>query len=118
MKQRKITQDSQAVYFNIHKRFLDHDHVARQAAEADKKLQNSHYDGEKKEQDWDKYMLYSKKNSTQLWRALLIMATVVLMMALKSACFSKELEALGWRQWSMLPRPSQISWSNGYEEGT
>ena len=38
MKQRRSTQDGQAVYFNIHKRFFNPDHVAREAAEVEKKL--------------------------------------------------------------------------------
>ena len=51
VKQRKATQDGQAVFFNIHKHFLGLDHVARQATEAEGKLQTSHYDGERK--TWD-----------------------------------------------------------------
>ena len=39
MKQRNDSQNSQAVYFDIHKQFLDSDHVARQATEAEGKLQ-------------------------------------------------------------------------------
>ena len=51
VKQRKAMQNSQVVYFNIHKHFLGPDHVTRQAIEAEGKLQNSHYDGERKIQD-------------------------------------------------------------------
>ena len=45
VKQSKATQNDQAVFFDIH------NHVARQAADAEEKLQNSHYDGERK--TWD-----------------------------------------------------------------
>ena len=39
MKQRKSIQDGQAVFFDVHKCFLGPDHVARQATEAERKLQ-------------------------------------------------------------------------------
>ena len=42
-------QNVQAVFFDIHKQFLGPNHVARQAAEEDRKLQTTHYDGERKE---------------------------------------------------------------------
>ena len=48
-------QDSQAVFFDVHKHFLGPDHVARKTADAEGKLKNSHYDGERKAWDWDKY---------------------------------------------------------------
>ena len=48
MKQRKGMQDGQALFFDAHKQFLSPDHVARQAVEVGKKLQTSHYDGERK----------------------------------------------------------------------
>ena len=32
------------MYFDIHKQFLDPDHVARQATEAERKLQSYHYE--------------------------------------------------------------------------
>ena len=51
-KQRKATQDGKAMYFTVHKHFLGLEHVARQTAEAEGKLQNSHYDGERKTWDW------------------------------------------------------------------
>ena len=51
VKQRKSIQDGQFVFFDIHKHFFGHDHVAMQAIEAERKLQSSHYDSEKKE--WD-----------------------------------------------------------------
>ena len=54
VKQRRGMQDGQAVFFNIHKHFLGPDHVARHAADAKGKLQNSLYDGERKMWDWDK----------------------------------------------------------------
>ena len=52
-------QDHQAT--NINKRFLGSDNVARQATEAEEKLQNSHYDGKKKMCDWDKYVALHKE---------------------------------------------------------
>ena len=35
--------------------------MARHAAEAKRKLQNSHYDGERKTWDWDKYVALHKE---------------------------------------------------------
>ena len=64
VKQRKGMQDSQAVYFDIHKQFLDPDHVARQSTDAERKLQNSHYGGEKKRWDWDNYIALNKEQHT------------------------------------------------------
>ena len=61
VKQRKTTQDSQAVYFDIHKWFLGPDHVARQATNAERKLQTSHYDHKKKGWDWDKCITLHKE---------------------------------------------------------
>ena len=51
MKQRKAMEDCQAVFFNMHNHFLGSHHVARQATEAEEKLQNTHYDCERKM--WD-----------------------------------------------------------------
>ena len=61
VKQRKGMHDSQAVCFDIHKQFLRPDHVARQAAEAEGKLQNSHYDCKREMWDWDKYVALHKE---------------------------------------------------------
>ena len=61
VKQRRGTQDSQAVFFNVHKHFLYPDHMARQAAGAERKVQNSHYDGERKTLDWEKYVALHKE---------------------------------------------------------
>ena len=63
MKQRKVTKDSQAVYFDIHW-FLCCDHVARQATETERKLQSSHYDCEKDRWGWDKYVTLHKEQQT------------------------------------------------------
>ena len=57
-------QDGHASFFNIHRQFLGPDHMAREAAEAVRKLQNYHYDGEKKD-GIGKRMLHSTRNSTQ-----------------------------------------------------
>ena len=57
-------QGSWAVFFDIHKQFLSPDHVTMQATEAERKLQNSHYDGEKKSWDWDKYVAIHKEQHT------------------------------------------------------
>ena len=61
VKQRKSMQDGQAVLFHIHKHFFNPDHVVRQAADAERKLQTSHYDGERKWWDWDKYVTLHKE---------------------------------------------------------
>ena len=60
----KGTQDSQAVFFAIHKWFLGPDHVAWQAAKAERKLQTSHYDSERKGWYWDKYVSLHKEKHT------------------------------------------------------
>ena len=51
VRQKKGMQDGQAVFFSIHKQYLGPDHVAKQAAEAEIKLQASCSDGERK--GWD-----------------------------------------------------------------
>ena len=52
------------MFFDIHKCFLGPDHVARQAIDAKGKLQNSHYDDERKTWDWDKYVaLYKEQHA-------------------------------------------------------
>ena len=48
MKQRKSIWDGQAVFFDVHKQFLGPDHMIRQEAKTEKKLPNSHLDGEMK----------------------------------------------------------------------
>ena len=48
-------QNGWAVIFGIHKQFFSPHHVARQAVDEERKLQNSHYDGKKKWWDWDMY---------------------------------------------------------------
>ena len=53
VKQRKALQDGQAVFFNVHKHFIGPDHMVRQATDAEGKLENSYYDGERKTWDWD-----------------------------------------------------------------
>ena len=77
-----------SIFFNVHKHFLGPDHVARQATEAERKLQTSHYDGEKKGWDWDMFVTLHKNNMPS-WRALQIMATVKWTMAPTFATFSK-----------------------------
>ena len=61
MKQRKSIQDGWAVYFDIHKWFVDPDHVAKQATEAERKLQTYYYDSERKGWDCDKYVALPKE---------------------------------------------------------
>ena len=61
VKQIKGTQKGQAVFFDIHNQFLGPNHVARQATETEGKLQNSHYDGERKMWYWNKYVALYKK---------------------------------------------------------
>ena len=51
IKQRKITMDGWAVFFDVDMQILCPNHVVWQAAEAKQKLKNSHNDDEKKE--WD-----------------------------------------------------------------
>ena len=61
IKQRKATKDGPVVFFNIHKLFLGPDHVVRQSADAEGKLQKTYYDGERKTWDWDKYFALHKE---------------------------------------------------------
>ena len=61
VKQRRGMQDGQAVLFDVQKHCLDPDHVARQATDAEGKLQNSNCDGERKKLDWDKYVALHKE---------------------------------------------------------
>ena len=61
VKQRRGMQVSQAVFFDVHKHFLCPDHVARHAADAEGKLQNSHYDRERNSWDWDKFVVLHKE---------------------------------------------------------
>ena len=49
------------MYFYVHKQFLDPDHVAMQAAEAERKLQASHYGNERKDLNWNKYVTAYKE---------------------------------------------------------
>ena len=61
VKQRNGMQNSWTVFFNVHKQFLDPDYVARYAAEAERKLQTSRYDGEREGWDLDKYVALNKE---------------------------------------------------------
>ena len=49
------------MFFDIHRGFLGPDHVAKQATEAEKKLQTSHYDVERRGWNWDKYITLHKE---------------------------------------------------------
>ena len=49
------------MYFDIQKQFLGPDYVARQATDAERKLQTSQNDHERKEWDWDKYVTLQKE---------------------------------------------------------
>ena len=64
VKQRKAMQDGQAVNFDIHKNSLGPDHLARQATEAEGKLQNSHYDGERNHMGLGQVCLLHKEQHT------------------------------------------------------
>ena len=61
VKQRRYMQESWVAFFDIHKCFFGLDHVARQAADVEGKLQNTHYDGERKSWYWDKYVALQKE---------------------------------------------------------
>ena len=50
--------------------------MVRQAAEAEGKLQNSHYDGKRKTWDWDNYAVLHIEQCV-IMESLQIMATVV-----------------------------------------
>ena len=62
MKQRRGTQNVQAVFFNVHKCFLGTYHVTKQATDAEGK--HSHYDGETKSWDWDNHVALHKEQHT------------------------------------------------------
>ena len=76
------------MFIDVHKQFLDHDHVTRQTAETERKMQITYHDGEKEGCGWGKYLALT------IMKTLLIMAEVNLMLALRSATFSKELDTL------------------------
>ena len=97
VKQRKATQDVQAVYCDIHKQFLGPYHVARQATDVEGKLKNSHYDDERKMWDWDKYVALHKKPHA-IMESLTDYGYSGMDTAQKSATFSKASRALSWRQ--------------------
>ena len=58
------THDGWAVVFNVHEQILNYNHMARQTADAKRKLKNCHYDGEKKGWDWDKHVTLHKEQHT------------------------------------------------------
>ena len=66
IKQRKITKDSWAVFFDIHKWFLIPDNMDKQAAESERMLQSMHYNGKKKGWDNDKYVALWKEQNTMM----------------------------------------------------
>ena len=96
-KQRKATQDGQALYFNIYKRFIGPDHVAMQAVDSEEKILNFHYDGNRKMWSWDKYVALHKEQHT-IMESLAEYSTVAWTMTPKSATFFKASRALSWRQ--------------------
>ena len=52
------------MFINVHKQFLSPGHVAMQATEAEEKLQNSYYDGERKGWNWAEYVVPHKEQHT------------------------------------------------------
>ena len=105
VKQRKETLDSWAVYFHIHKHFLGIDHMVRQATDAEGKLQNSHYDGQQKTWDWDKYVALHKEQ-----HAIMVSLTDYGYSGIdngtKVGHFLQASRALSWRQRSVLSVPN------------
>ena len=102
MKQRKSTQDGQAVFFHIPNHFM------ALTLWQEKKLQTSHYDGEMKGWDWVKYGALNKEQHAII-ESVKDYATVAWTMASKSTMSSKASEALSWRQQLMLAKPNQKS---------
>ena len=84
------------------------DHVARQAVEAERKLQNSHYDGEEKMWDWDKYIALHEEQHT-----IMESLTDYGYSGMDNGTFFKASKALSWRLQSMLSGPNQKVW-NGF----
>ena len=66
MKQKKSMQHGGAVFFDVHRQYLRPDHVASHATEAERKLWNSHNNGEKKKWDWYKYVMLHKEQHTMI----------------------------------------------------
>ena len=64
MKQRKSIMDRWAVFFSIHKQFLDPEHMDRQTIYEEQKMLNCHYDCEKKVWNMDKYAVLNKVQHT------------------------------------------------------
>ena len=90
-------QDSQAVLFDIHKHFLGPDHVSRWTTEAERKLQTSHYDDERKGWDWDKYVALLKEQHTII-KSLANYGYSGMDDGTKSCHFLKTSRALSWKQ--------------------
>ena len=64
VKQRKSTQEGGVVFFDIHKNISCPWPFSSQAYKAEKKLQSSHYDGEKKRWDCNEYVTLHKEQNT------------------------------------------------------
>ena len=80
--------------------------VPRQAAEAERNLKTSHYDGKRKGWDWDKYIILHKKQHA-IRESLTDYGCREMNNGSKVATVSKELRAKSWRQHSMLPMFNQ-----------
>ena len=66
MNQKRSEQFCQAMYFDVHKKFLFPDHVARQACRCRKNHVNSHYDGKRKGWDWANYIFFHKERHSKI----------------------------------------------------
>ena len=89
LKQRKSKQDSQAVYFDIHKHFVGPNHVAGRL-QKQKESCKTHIIMVREKHGTRTIMLPPTKKSMPSWRALQIMVIKVWTMAPGSATFSKE----------------------------
>ena len=56
------------MFFDSHQQFFGPNRVAKQATEAERKLQDSQYDGENKGSNKDKYVALNKKQHTNMAR--------------------------------------------------
>ena len=82
--------------------------MARQATDAEKKLQNSHYDRKKKSWDLDKYVAHQKEPHTII-ESLVDHGNSGIDKGTKVCHFLKESRVLSWRLESMLSKPNQRS---------
>ena len=104
-------QDSWTVLFNVLKWYLGPNNMAKHATEAERKVQNSDYDGDKKGWDWDKCISLQKEQHTMMET---LNHDYHCIDDGKSSTFSKESRVSRWRQHSILFGHNQKWMANSF----